>query len=199
MRRGLILWGLTLVLTACAVTPSRAPVSTVKEPSWHARQRALNALTEWSFDGRIGVIIEQQGWHASVHWQQRGSAYDIRISGPLNQGVGLLHGDRTGVVLTTPDHKQTRAADAEALMYAKFGWWVPVSGLRYWLRGLPDPGTAAKTTLDAHNQLTHLVQAGWDIQFSRYTRAGAVSLPDRLTLQHESMKVKLIVDRWHVE
>lgn len=199
MRRALVLWGLTLLLAACAVTPSRAPLSTAKEPSWRARQAALTALTEWSFDGRIGVTIEKQGWHASVHWQQHGRDYDIRISGPLNQGVGLLHGGPSGVVLTTPDRKQTRAADAESLMYAKFGWWVPVSGLRYWLRGLPDPATRAKTTLDAHNQLTHLVQGGWDIQFTRYARVDAVSLPDRLTLRNDSMKVKLIIDRWHVE
>lgn len=198
MRRALVLWVLTVTLAACAVTPPHAPVGAAKE-SWRARQATLSAITTWSFDGRIGVTLGKQGWHADLRWQQRGKDYDIRISGPLGQGAGLLQGGPSGVVLTTPDRKQTRAADAESLMYAKFGWWVPVSGLRYWLRGLPDPATPAKTTLDARNQLTHLVQADWDIHFTRYARVGAVSLPDRLTLENDTMKVKLIIDSWHVK
>lgn len=195
MKRSLFLVMLVTVLSACTVAPPRGP-TVGSEQAWRARQGALAALSAWSFDGRIGVTLGEQGWHANLNWQQRADGYDIRISGPFGQGVGLLHGDPSGVVLRTSDRKEARAADAESLMYAQFGWWVPVKGLGYWLRGLPDPTQAAQTTLDANGQLTHLIQADWDIRFTRYAQVAELALPDRLTLSNTKLKVKLVIDNW---
>ena len=134
--RALCVIVLAALLAACAATPPRGPRGDA-EQVWHSRQAALTALTDWSFTGRIGITLGDQGWHAALDWRQHAGVYDIRISGPLGQGVGLLHGDPNGVLLRTSDHKESRAADAESLLHARFGWWVPVSGLQYWLRGLP--------------------------------------------------------------
>lgn len=195
MKRALCISMLAALLAACAVTPPRGPAGSA-EQVWRSRQAALAAFTDWSFAGRIGITLGDQGWHAALNWQQHAEDYDIRISGPLGQGVGELHGGPDGVLLRTPDHKESRAADAESLLYAQFGWWVPVSGLRYWLRGLPDPQQAAQTTLDDNGRLTQLHQAGWEIRFTRYASLADLSLPDRLTLSNDKMKVKLIVDTW---
>lgn len=195
MTRALGILGLAALLAACAVTPPRGAPGDA-ERAWRTRQAALTALTDWSFTGRIGITLGDQGWHASLYWRQQAESYDIQISGPLGQGVGMLHGGPEGVLLRTSDHKERRAMDAESLLYAQFGWWVPVSGLRYWLRGLPDPQQAAQTTLDDNGRLTQLQQAGWEIRFTRYAQLADLALPDRLTLSNDRMKVKLIVDAW---
>lgn len=188
--------GLTALLAACAVTPQRAMEDSGQ--LLRARQAALAARSVWSFDGRIGVTQGEQGWHALLNWQQRAEEYTIRISAPLGQGVGVLQGGPAGVVLRTPDHKEQRAADAEALMYAQFGWRVPVSGLRYWLLGLPDPTQPATTTFDRDGRLAELSQAGWVIRFTRYAQTARAALPDRLSLNNATMKVKLVIDNWQL-
>ena len=190
----LVLAGL---LAACAATAPRGP-SGASEPIWRARHGALAALQDWSFEGRIGVTIGEQGWHAALNWQQRRDGYDIRILNPLGQNIGWLQGGVAGVTLRTPDRKESRAADAEALMYAQFGWWVPVAGLRYWLRGLPDPEQPAETVLDPSGRLTQLRQDGWEITFSRYAQVDALELPDLLTLSNEKIRVKLVIDGWRL-
>lgn len=195
MKRAFCLVALAALITACAVTPPRVTTGTA-EQAWRSRQVALSALTDWSFTGRIGITYGDKGWHAALSWQQHAQAYDIKISGPLGQGVGMLSGGPDGVLLQTPDHKESRAMNAESLLYAQFGWWVPVSGLQYWLRGLPDPQSVAQTTLDDSGRLTQLQQAGWDIRFTRYAQLADLALPDRLTLSNDKMKVKLIVDAW---
>ena len=198
MTRALSIIVLTALLAACAVTPPRG-VTGRAEQAWRTRQAALATLTDWSFTGRIGITLGDQGWHAALNWRQHAEGYDIQISGPLGQGVGMLHGGPDGVLLRTPDHKESRAADAESLLYAQFGWWVPVSGLKYWLRGLPDPQQTAQTTLDDSGRLTRLQQAGWEIRFTRYAQLAGLALPDRLMLSNDKMKVKLIVDTWRSE
>lgn len=195
MTRALCLVALAMLLAACATVPPRGTGGDA-EQLWHSRQAALTALTNWSFTGRIGITLGDQGWHAVLDWRQHDRHFDIRISGPLGQGVGELHGGPDGVLLLTSDHQQSRAADAESLLHAQFGWWVPVSGLQYWLRGLPDPRQAAQTTLDDYGRLTQLQQSGWDIRFTRYVQHVGLALPDRLTLSNDRMKVKLIVETW---
>ncbi len=196
MKRGLSVLLLAALLAACAVTPPHRTASDAQR-IWRTRQAALTAVTDWSFRGRIGITLGAQGWHAALAWQQNGTGYVIRISGPLGQGVAELRGDSNGVLLRTPDHKESRAASAEALLYKQFGWWVPVSSLRYWLRGLPDPRqAAAQTTLDSDGRLAVLRQAGWEVHFTAYAQRVDLDLPDRLTLSNDKMKVKLIVDVW---
>jgi outer membrane lipoprotein LolB len=195
VKRALGTIGLATLLTACAVTPPRGTPGAA-EQAWRSRQAVLATLTDWSFTGRIGITLGDQGWHASLDWRQQAEGYDIQISGPLGQGVGMLHGGPDGVLLRTSDHKERRATDAESLLQTQFGWWVPVSGLRYWLRGLPDPQQSAQTSLDEYGRLALLKQAGWEIRFARYAQVADLALPDRLTLSNDKMKVKLIVDAW---
>lgn len=199
-----LLIGLALALNACStlpVPPDRA-ADGAAEPLWQQRQQALTALQSWSLNGRIAVLTAQQGWHAGVRWMEQDGEYHIHLDAPLGQGAAEIIGNRAGVVLRTSDGEFS-AASAEDLLEQRLGWRLPVSGLRYWVRGLPDMrAPVASHTLDAAGRLTRLQQSGWDIEFKRYAPVGPLELPDKIFLTNNStgtdatLEIRLVIERW---
>lgn len=199
-----LLIGLTLALSACSTLP--VPSDGAAETLWQQRQQALAALQAWNLNGRIAILTAQQGWHAGVRWMEQDGEYRIHLDAPLGQGAAEISGNRAGVVLRTGDGEFS-AASAEDLLEQHLGWRLPVSGLRYWVRGLPDTRAPVESqTLDATGRLTHLRQAGWDIEFKRYAPAGLLELPDKIFLTNNSagavigtdtaLEIRLVIERW---
>ena len=184
------------LLTGCSTIPeSLGPES---EARWQARQPALEVLQNWEFDGRIAVQREEEGWFASLRWEQQGAVYHLQVSGPAGQGAARLEGDKTGVTLTRSDGTIYHALHPEELLVTHLGWQVPVVGLHYWVRGLPAPTEWESKTLDALGHLVWLRQNGWDIHFERYGTANTLELPGRLALERSPLTVRIVMDRWRL-
>ena len=108
--------------------------------AWKQRTRQLNILPAWNMQGRISVVSEQDGWHASLYWQQKNDRYQLKIIGPLGQGTVELNGSEYRVSLrSTREPHPVIAASPERLLRRVMGWEVPVTGMRFWVRGLPVP------------------------------------------------------------
>lgn len=129
-----------LLLAGCA------PLSEISEelPVWQAHQLRLNELRAWEFNGRIAVHYEDQGWFANLHWQQYGDNYQIQINGPAGQGAAQFQGNPNQVTLIRKDQTIYHAANPEELLATHFGWQIPVTGIQYWIRGIPTPATLKK-------------------------------------------------------
>jgi len=189
--------GMAALLAACAAVPPQRPTAE-SERLWSLRVASLSGLRDWGFSGRVAVQADEEGWHANLQWRQRPDRYDIRILAPLGQGAAWLHGDARGVRLRTAGNGDHYAADPETLLREQLGWQVPVSGLRYWVVGLPDAGAAAVKVLDADGRLVRLRQAGWDIEFQRYRVVDGMQLPDRIALSNARLKVRVLIDQWQL-
>lgn len=91
------------------------------------------------------------------------------------------------------------AEDAETLLQNYLGWQVPVSGLHYWIRGLPSPQTIVQTMLlDEQSRLSELTQAGWRVSYKRYQTHKGLQLPAKMELLNASLKVKLVIRQWEL-
>lgn len=189
---------LGVALTACTVGPAPRPPA---EPgAWQAHRHQLAGLVQWTLTGRVALITPEEGWHASLHWRQRADAYRIRIAAPLGQGTVALQGSDQGVVLRTTRHPQPIAApSAEQLLYRQLGWQVPVAGLRYWVRGIPDPAAVYEKVLDDRGRLATLEQSGWQVEFLRYTRVGDYELPEKIFMRNGEFQVRMVVRTWQPE
>ncbi|MDA1107105.1 MAG: lipoprotein insertase outer membrane protein LolB [Proteobacteria bacterium] len=209
MKQALLI-GLALAIGACSTlpVPPTPAADGAAETFWQQRQLALTALQSWTLNGRIAVLTAQQGWHAGVRWMEQDGEYHIHLDAPLGQGAAEISGNRAGVVLRTSDGEFS-AVSAEDLLEQHLGWRLPVSGLRYWVRGLPDTRAPVEgQALDATGRLMHLRQAGWDIEFKRYAPAGLLELPDKIFLTNNSagtgavigtdtaLEIRLIIERW---
>lgn len=186
-----------VLLTACSTLPPVPDaMSGDAERRWQARQPLLAELEHFTVAGRLGIQAGRDGWHVSLHWRQDGGHFHIVLSAPLGQGSAQLEGDGREVVLTTADGRRWTAADAESLTAQIVGTPLPVSGLRYWVRGLPVPEVAAVRELDAEGRLASLEQDGWHIRYRGYQAVAGRELPSKLFMENAEYKVRLVVDTW---
>ncbi len=184
---------LAAALASCATPPSPTPAD---QNLWLARQSVLAALTDWRASGRIGVVSGQEGWHASFQWAQQDSDYRIDLIGPLGQGRVVIQGDARQARVQTQDGQQWTAPDAEILLEQSLGVRLPVSGLRYWARGLPAPGPTATLQTDAEGRLTRLEQNGWIIEYPSYAQVADLDLPARIVARRSDLSVRLVLEQW---
>jgi outer membrane lipoprotein LolB len=181
------------LLGGCATLPEPDPAD---QDAWAARQSALAALTDWQASGRIGVVSGQDGWHASFQWAQRGADYRIDLIGPLGQGRVVIQGDARMASVQTQDGQQWTAPDAEVLLERALGVRLPVNGLRYWARGLPEPGPTPTFQTDAEVRLTRLEQNGWIIEYPVYASVAALDLPARIIARRPDLSIRLVIEQW---
>ena len=194
MRRFLLLLSVVLLLPACA---TRQPVpDAAPESVWLQHREDVRALARWQVQGRVAIRSSEEGWHANFDWQQADQQYRIRLRGPFGQGAVELGGGPGAAWLQRTGEVPVHAQDADALLVAETGWNLPVAGLSAWLRGVPDDARPARLWWDADGLLTQLEQDGWRIDFRRYRLVGQRQLPDKLQLERDNVRVKVVVDHW---
>lgn len=184
---------LAVLLAGCVAAPRRpAP-----ELPWPERRARLQALDPYELAGRVAVAAGNEGFSAHLSWKQQGARSTVQLNGPL--GIGGLHVVAEGATLHVETSKGERLASDEAReeLRDKLGFEPPLSSLRYWLLGVPDPQLPASETLGADQRLTALVQDGWQIVYPDYLDADGYFLPRRLTIRRGDVRVRLIVYRWH--
>lgn len=183
-------------LLGCASAPEVVPLEQI-ESGWDIRREALLGIDRWTLSGRVAIQLEDEAWSANMDWRQTSDLYLLDFYGPLGQGRLQLKGDAASVTARSGDGKETSARSAEALIYQELGWTLPVSGLRYWVRGVPAPQLpAAVVSLDEVGRLAHLEQAGWSIDYSAYEDDDGVDMPRRMRLNNGTLFVRLVVDSW---
>jgi len=188
-------FALVLALAGCAA----APPQTALPADWLRRQSLLNDLREWRVSGRIAIQHAREGWNASLHWKQNGDEFVLRLSAPLGQGTVELTGSEAGVSMRTADNRLLHADTPEMLMQDNLGWHVPLRGLSFWVRGLPEPGSEPENlSLDANGRIQELRQDGWHVSYERYLDEGSYQLPGKMTLENEELRVRLVISDWNV-
>ena len=195
LRPALFLAVLIALLSGCAIPPATSPEAAA---AWTARQNRLARISTWQADGRIGVVSGQDGWHANFQWAQQDSGYRIDLIGPLGQGRVVVESNGTEARIQTQDGQSWTAPDADALLEQSLGVRLPVNGLRYWARGLPEPGSTPTLQTDAQGRLTRLEQNGWVIEYPAYAPTSVLNLdlPERIVARRQDLSVKLIIEQW---
>ncbi len=184
------------LFAACETTPEVVPVDDPQR-AWAEHQARLGAIEQWTAVGKLGVQSAEDSWSAGLNWRQGRDSYRLRLSGPLGQGLMELRGRPGLVEMHTSDRGVYRARTAEELMLAHAGWQVPLSGLRYWILGRPDPQAhIVDLTLDPGGRLAELRQLGWHIRYERYGDFDGLALPIKLTLENSRMRAKLVLRSW---
>ena len=180
------------LLAACATVPVKPPAG----QTWDARRPQLQAREHFDLKGRVAVAAGNDGFNARLLWRQTGSRSNVALDSPLGAGGVQITADgpALSVVTSHGDHLDNEAARSE--LSSRLGFDPPITSLRFWVLGVPDPATPAKETLDDQQRLASLQQDGWQVDYGAYTSVGGEWLPSRVTLQREGVRVRLIVDTW---
>ena len=190
-RAGLVL---VLALAGCQTVPV-APAPSV---AWGVRRPALQALERFGLNGRVAVAVGKQGFNAGLHWTQAAAVTQLSLTGPLGAGGVEVTADGGDLSVITSNGKHLGNADARAELDDKLGFEPPLTSLRYWVLGVPDPGAPATVQLDSQERLTELTQDGWQVDYGAYMPVGAEWLPKLLTLRRDEVRVRMVVDGWRL-
>lgn len=194
--RHFLLFKLSLAIFALSGCAATGSLDLPDMDSWESRKTILVKTDEWEFTGRIGVSAGEEGFNGKLFWRQDGVVFRARISGPLGMGTVFINGNRGELTVTDSDGVVTELNDAEVELRQMYGWTIPVTSLRYWALGIPDPADPAETSFAADGQLEQILQSQWQVDYGPYRNSAGQPMPRRLTAENDDVKVRLIVDDW---
>ncbi len=188
-----------LLINACAPPLLPEKAGPANSALWQRHRLAMSALDSWHVKGRIALENERDSGTLSLYWRQQGPAYELRFIAPLGQGAYLLKGAPGAVSMRGPKDLYLTATTARQLMARGLGWDVNLDGLNYWLRGIPAPGLSYRQLrLDHKGRLRRLQQAGFELRIDRYTEVQGLSLPQKLSIRHAALRLKLVIRDWEI-
>jgi outer membrane lipoprotein LolB len=141
--------------------------------------------------GRFAAAFRGEGASGTVAWRHAAATDELLVSSPLGQAVARIVREHGEVVLSTPEPREYRAADAEELTEKVLGFRLPLAGLAHWVRGQPAPGPASERR-DASGLLQELTQGGWRIRYLGYDEGR----PIRLVLAYPGLELRLAISSW---
>lgn len=182
-----------LLLVSCSV----APITPERSAGWERAQAQLRNIDQWQVNASIAVRGDKGAWSARVFWQQHSALYQLRFHVAGGQGIVMLDGNATEVKMRTADRQEFVAPSPDTLMRDVLKVEIPVSFLYYWIRGIPSPKERViDYSLNEFNQLSHLAQVGWKIDFVDYITVQDQHLPAKLVLENDEYKVKILISQW---
>lgn len=199
IRRFLILSGSFALLAGCTtlkLPPLPAPTQYQVIP-WQTRQSQLDQLQQWNIDGALSVQYGNQSNIANYTWQQNGDRFQIGINSSLNVYSVVIVGQPGNVVLYETQKRTITAESPEVIMRQRLGWSLPVSLLRFWIKGEPAPGKY-QVQLDKFGHVILLMQNNYLVSFDNYANVNSLDLPRTLTVQGHGVKIKIVVKHWNV-
>ncbi len=188
-----------LALVGCQTAPKPlAPTASPAEvvAGWPARRAQLQARSQFTAQGRIGVVVGSDGFNGRLRWIQDGTRSTVILDGPLGVG-GLRILDAAGVLtLTNPGGETLDSQAAHDELVDRMGFEPPLNSLRYWLLGVPDPSSPSAEMSGAQGYLDSLTQSDWTVTISAYMQSADGALPRQLTVARGNVRVKLVIDAW---
>ena len=165
---------------------------------WSEHRRTLADYQTWNLHARAVVWRATEVYNVGLQWRQDARQFVMLLEAPFGQGVFRIeNGADGGYRLLLPDGQRFENRTPEALLEEVFGWSLPISGLRYWIRGLPRPGGDYRKQLDDSGLARSLNQDRWSIAFTEYfDDARQPRLPRRLKLARDDLSIKLVIEHW---
>lgn len=184
-----------------AVSVPTTSVLATKEQLWKKRQQVLVRDSSWNLKSKIALRFRQDHWSFGMDWAQKSAQqYLMQINNPITGGVlAKLSRNSAGVSLVANDGKTYRDTNEERLLQRQAGISLPIKGMQYWMRGLASPQYKMdKVVLDALGRPQSLIQAGWKVEYSRYTSNKYNAMPRKvvITRNKDNVYLKMIAKQW---
>ena len=169
-----------------------------RQQRWRVQQEALGQIEQWDMYARAAVTLPGEAYNLGLQWRYQPDRFQLLIDAPFGQGViRIRNTDTDSYRLQLPDGRTVANDSPEALLEDVIGWSIPVSGLEYWIRGMPRPFSNFTHRIHNSGSAREINQDDWVITYIDYFETSdSVSLPRRLHLAHDSVTMKLVIERW---
>lgn len=183
-----------LMLASCSQS-GKVSDQVTAEQGWHSRQQASRAVDRWDIQARAVVKRKGEAYNLGIRWQQKSGHFVILLQAPFGQGVIQVESiSDDDYRLSLPDGRVLHDSSPEALLEQMIGWSIPISGLEYWIRALPQPQSEFSHRFDDAGRTRFLKQDSWSIDYIDYFESP--DLPRRLKLASDHILIKIVIERW---
>ena len=170
-----------------------------KSKRWNNHLVQINKVESWSMIGRVSVKNLNERATFKLQWEQNNSDYELRLISAFGQGTFLINGSDKGINIQTPKNKIFSGVSANQLIREKLGWDINLSGLKYWIRGAPEPDVEySELLLDDHGRLSEMKQSNFTIRVLRYNKKDGLFLPKKIFIKGKDIQLKLVINEWGI-
>ena len=188
---------MALLLASCS--QSRFPSDSVTAAErWDKHQLSAAARDQWDIQARAVVRLQGEAYNLGIQWREHQGERLILLQAPFGQGVIRLEAaPGQQYRLSLPDGRVLRDHSPEALLESVIGWSIPVSGLHYWIRGIPSPGKPYSHRLNDADNARQIKQDQWTIEYKDYFAPDqGLALPRRIELTYDQILIRMVIERW---
>lgn len=169
-----------------------------RQQRWQAQQQALSGVDHWDIHARAAISLEGEAYNIGLRWQRDSDRFSLLLEAPFGQGVFRIDSRPDGSYrLRLPDGQVFSNDSPEALLEEVIGWAIPISGLEYWIRGLPQPNSSYSHRIDSAGRARSIQQDKWTIEYlDFFTQQAHPQLPRKIKLVRNEVTLKLVIERW---
>ncbi len=188
-----------LMFSAC-ISISQAPPTEDAKQIWDARTSYLYGLDDWQAKITLIGNSHQQKFKTRVSWKQQSENYQIKLRDFIGRTIAIIDATPSGVVAKTSKGERYQGDDPEALINELFAINIPVTGMRYWLQGIPLPNEKIDQLMLGDNGLaTSLSQQGWKISYPHYLQNDPYKMPSQVNLEFENISLTVKISQWTLQ
>ncbi len=169
-----------------------------RQPSRADRAQAIDAITNWTLQGRLALSNGRDGGSGQLTWQQGPQRADLQFIGALGRGSWRLQVTESLAKLDSAQTGVVQAADVQTLLHQHLDWEIPVDSMRFWVLGKLNPGQPGVDNFDRRGRLLHLRQSGWLVEYDGWIETAGVWLPRKVTASRDGSRVRIMVKNWTV-
>lgn len=187
------------MLAVAACSHPRDPLQTESEERlWLEQQQQAESVDDWNMHARAAITRRAEAYHVGISWRRDAQRSMLLLEAPFGQGVFRIDSEAGGWHrLRLPGGQEFVNETPEALLEDAVGWSLPISGLEFWIRGLPRPDSDYRHRIDQAGRARSIEQDRWNIDYLDYFATPAQpGLPRRIKLTRDELTLKLVIERW---
>lgn len=165
--------------------------------TWVSERQALfMQLGQWRAQGRMAISNGEEGGSVGfvLNDTQLG---ELRLNLSSASGRWRLLAGPEGAELEGHRIPRRTAPYPEPLVEEALGWYLPVSLMRDWIRGLPAPSDA-RQIFASNGSLQRLEHADWEIDYERFREVDGHWLPQKIVARSGPYQVTLVILNWRL-
>lgn len=153
----------------------------------------LQEMKNWSLSGRVSVIDKKNATSAMLQWQHQDKKDSIKLSGLFGLGRTEIILAENSVQIKSAGELVKYFGNIDDVVSSELGIAIPVSALKYWVLGVPDPMASYKKMSGG------FMQRDWRVRYLQMQKNGGYSMPRKIRVEQGESKLKLIINQWNIK
>lgn len=160
----------------------------------------LYQIEDFQLSGKLGFRNTDEAFSVAInYWKQNADRYDIQLSSTfLGLGSVSILGSPAWIEIRENGEEPIQSPYPNEALEQLLGMPLPVQRIRYWIKGVPAPQSAATETRDERGLVSNITQDEWQIELDRYHDVNGMPLPGRIKINREGTRITLAVTQWSI-